>query len=148
MERTGIVELDLSASADNWEISDKEGDGPLIDPLDLPRRCLVTVGATAGFRSLLLEITQPHFLAELKRLRYTILEVQCGPDLDWFKQYVGDVESRGLDIHPFDFCPHLAKKMRHCTYKKNSRRQGVVICHGGAVARSVTRPLRPIGFPG
>src|SRR5207244_2831402 len=52
----------------------------------LARNCFVTVGATASFKLLLEEICRPEFLVQLRQCGYTGLDVQCGPDLEWFSE--------------------------------------------------------------
>jgi beta-1,4-N-acetylglucosaminyltransferase len=62
------------------------------------RQCFVTVGATAGFPSLIEEITTPAFLNCLIRHGYDRLTIQCGPDYQLAEQRIVSLGARQTDF--------------------------------------------------
>ncbi|KAK3350160.1 hypothetical protein B0T25DRAFT_261097 [Lasiosphaeria hispida] len=101
----------------------------------LPRRCLVTIGATAGFRSLLAEVITPKFLASIASKGFENLDVQCGPDLAWFRRQLEEVpeEQRyDVEIDCFAFTKNLTEYMVHCRFLPGVRDNGCVISHAGS----------------
>lgn len=102
-------------------------------PLD-HRRCFVTVGATASFRQLLEEIAQPSFLASLADNGFECLDVQCGPDHEWFDGTISsltDDEKHGIKITTFSLTNDMQGYMLRCRGEKGVRAPGVVISHAG-----------------
>ena len=103
----------------------------------LDRYCLVTVGATVGFKRLTQEVLRPAFWSFLASKGFTILHVQCGPDIAWAKDQLlsslGDDEvSKGLAVDVFDSRKNLLKEeMTLCKAAKGLRSQGLVISHAG-----------------
>ncbi|KAI1179258.1 glycosyltransferase family 28 C-terminal domain-containing protein [Nemania sp. FL0916] len=102
----------------------------------LARTAFVTIGATAGFRSLLREVVSPKFLAVLKTLNFTNLVVQCGPDLEYFDTIRPHVqESYGVDITAFSYAPDLKKYFMQASRGNDDagrRDCGVIISHAGS----------------
>ncbi|KAI0399806.1 glycosyltransferase family 28 C-terminal domain-containing protein [Xylaria palmicola] len=109
---------------------DKQRDGP-------SRTAFVTIGATAGFRSLLQEVVSPKFLATLRSQNFTSLVVQCGPDLGYFEAIRPShtQKSHGLDITAFSYAPDLKEHFARasCGNDHNGNREcGVIISHAGS----------------
>jgi len=96
------------------------------------RICLVTVGATAGFRQLLIEVLQPQFLRSLSQHGFSLLQVQCGPDFAWFQEQTRSLCSvYGVQIRSFDYTEDMMPHMLQCRGEANVRLPGVVISHAG-----------------
>ena len=98
------------------------------------RRCFVTVGATAGFRSLLDEVTTPEFLQALARHGYVLLDVQCGPDHAAVQERVAslrDEERHGIEVRSFAYTGEMSDYLIACRGELNVRPAGCVISHGG-----------------
>ncbi|KAK4126717.1 glycosyltransferase family 1 protein [Parathielavia appendiculata] len=104
-------------------------------PPQLPgRQCLVTVGATAGFRSLLEEVSSAGFLQCLAGHDYRTLEIQCGPDLDAITERVArltDEERVGISVMCFGYTTEMQSHILACRGEVNVRPAGCVISHGG-----------------
>jgi len=101
----------------------------------LGRRCFVTIGATAAFRQLLVEIIQPEFLKCLSDNGFDVLEVQCGPDYDWFQEQVNalaETSKHGIDITCFALTNNMASHMLACRGEAGIRLAGCVISHAGS----------------
>ncbi|KAL2126905.1 hypothetical protein VTI74DRAFT_11639 [Chaetomium olivicolor] len=102
---------------------------------ELPgRRCFVTIGATAGFRSLLEEVSTPAFLSCLAGHGYTDLRVQCGPDLAFFADRVAalkDEERHGVAVVSFAYTDEMTANIVACRGEDGVRPAGCVIAHGG-----------------
>ncbi|TGJ79074.1 hypothetical protein E0Z10_g9695 [Xylaria hypoxylon] len=103
----------------------------------LTRTAFVTIGATAGFRSLLQEVVSPKFLTTLKSLNFTDLVVQCGPDLEYFETIIPDhsQKSYGVKITAFSYAPDLNKYFTQASRSDddNGKREcGVIISHAGS----------------
>ncbi|KAF2965668.1 hypothetical protein GQX73_g7870 [Xylaria multiplex] len=101
------------------------------------RTAFVTIGATAGFRSLLQEVVSPKFLATLKSLDFTDLVVQCGPDLEYFDSIRPGYSQKayGLDITAFSYAPDLNKYFAQASRgdDDNGKREcGVIVSHAGS----------------
>lgn len=98
----------------------------------LPRRCFVTAGSVVTFRSLLLELLRPQFLAALVELGFDTMEVQCGDDYRWFMDQLDQVQHPGIDIKAIMWSPSLRDNMLECRGVDGVRSPGVVIAHAGA----------------
>ncbi|GAP83108.2 putative glycosyltransferase family 1 protein [Rosellinia necatrix] len=99
----------------------------------------VTIGATAGFRSLLEEVVSPTFIAALRALGFTDLIVQCGPDLQYFESIKSppDGKPHGIRITAFSYAPDLGKYFLQASRSDGSdgngkRHCGVIISHAGS----------------
>lgn len=98
------------------------------------RCCFVTVGATAGFRSLLNEITTAGFLDCLAKHGYTSLNIQCGPDLTTVESRIAslsDDEKRGISVRCFHYTDEMTTHIVNCRGQDGVRLAGCVIAHGG-----------------
>ena len=108
------------------------------------RHCFVTVGSIASFRLLLSEVLQPQFLKTLVDHGFNVLEVQCGPDRDWFLQQRDQLPETAkqldLAIHSFDYTTDMKNKMLQCRGLHQVRGAGCVISHAG------TQLLSPLLF--
>lgn len=111
-----------------------------------PKRCFVTVGATASFTSLIRAVLEPAFLEALHEHSYTELRIQYGKDgkklfedLVWLMS--DDPEKRlGITITGFDFKQEGLKKEMLAAKKVYGRdrqkadatgTEGCVISHAG-----------------
>lgn len=101
----------------------------------LERTCLVTVGATVGFRELTAAVLQPTFWHFLRSKGFTALRVQCGPDIPWATAILEESRSdvpKGLDVDVFEVRRNLmSEEMMLCKAVSGQRRQGLVISHAG-----------------
>jgi beta-1,4-N-acetylglucosaminyltransferase len=102
----------------------------------LSRTAFVTIGATAGFRSLLQEIVSDKFLTTLKSLDFTHLTVQCGPDLEYFETIKprDALQQYGLIITAFSYAPDLNDYFMQASRgedENGKRAYGVIISHAG-----------------
>lgn len=97
--------------------------------------CLVTIGATVGFRTLVGEVVHPEFWRFLRSKGFTHLRVQCGPDVPWASLRLAsfhDEAPKGLEIQVFETSRNLMREeMTLCQAKKGIRRQGLIISHAG-----------------
>ncbi|KAK0708383.1 hypothetical protein B0H67DRAFT_496124 [Lasiosphaeris hirsuta] len=101
----------------------------------LPRRCLVTIGATAGFQPLLAEVITPQFLSSIAGKGFENLDVQCGPDLDWFRDQlkeIPDEQRYGVKIDCFAITSNLTEYMVACRRLPGVREHGCIISHAGS----------------
>ncbi|KAH7148757.1 UDP-N-acetylglucosamine transferase subunit alg13 [Dactylonectria macrodidyma] len=102
-------------------------------PVD--RYCLVTVGATVGFKELTAAVLQPSFWEFLGSRGFTKLHVQCGPDVSWATAELAarkDEVPSSLSISIFDVTNNLMKdEMMFCKAVDGKRSQGLVISHAG-----------------
>ncbi|KAK3937908.1 glycosyltransferase family 28 C-terminal domain-containing protein [Diplogelasinospora grovesii] len=97
------------------------------------RRCFVTIGATAGFRQILVEIIQPEFLQCLASHGFDVMEVQCGPDYTWFQTQVAALtNNHGITIQPFDYTKDMKSHMLECRGQAGVRLAGCIISHAGS----------------
>ncbi|KAL2016386.1 hypothetical protein VTK56DRAFT_3808 [Thermocarpiscus australiensis] len=99
------------------------------------RRCFVTIGATAGFRALLDEVSTPGFLQCLARHGYSALTVQCGPDYGWFTERVNNLsaeDKHGISISSFQYTDSMIWHILNCRGEANVRLAGCVISHAGS----------------
>jgi beta-1,4-N-acetylglucosaminyltransferase len=101
----------------------------------LQRNCLVTVGATVGFKALTEQVLKPSFWEYLRTKKYTTLHIQCGPDVSWassvLKERKNEIPS-GLEIDVFDVRNNLMKEeMVLCKAVDGLRAGGLVISHAG-----------------
>jgi len=102
----------------------------------LSRTAFVTIGATAGFRSLVEEIISEKFLKTLQSLNFTDLVVQCGPDVNFFEAIKprNAMESYGLNITAFSYAPDLANYFMQASHSDGGsirRARGIIISHAG-----------------
>ncbi|KAG7286337.1 hypothetical protein NEMBOFW57_008646 [Staphylotrichum longicolle] len=98
------------------------------------RRCFVTVGATAGFRSLLEEVSSAGFLQGLAEHGYTLLDVQCGPDQAAFDDRIAGLRNEdrhGVEVRSFAYTSEMQEYVLACRGEQNVRPAGCVISHGG-----------------
>ncbi|KAM0557140.1 hypothetical protein ACHAPJ_005403 [Fusarium lateritium] len=101
----------------------------------LDRVCLVTVGATTGFKKLTEAALQPTFWQHLNSLGFTELHLQCGPDVAWASNQLAlrkeEVPSN-LVVDIFDVKRNLMKEeMLSCKAADGKRNLGLVISHAG-----------------
>lgn len=105
------------------------------DSRNLQRYCLVTVGATVGFKELTKEVLQPAFWQFLSSQGFTELHVQCGPDIPWATARFADHKNElpnDIRIEVFDVKSNLMKdEMVLCQAQQGQRTQGLVISHAG-----------------
>lgn len=98
--------------------------------------CLVTVGATVGFKTLVEGVLHPEFWHFLRSKRFTHLRIQCGPDIPWASQRLASFQHEapeGLEIQVFETSKNLMREeMTLCQAKSGIRRQGLIISHAGA----------------
>lgn len=99
------------------------------------RCCLVTVGATVGFRKLAAAVLEPDFYGHLASHGFTELRVQCGPDESWA---VARLESQkeavpaSISITAFSSRKNLLmEEMILCKAQGNERSKGLIIGHAG-----------------
>ncbi|EGR52593.1 glycosyltransferase family 1 [Trichoderma reesei QM6a] len=101
----------------------------------LQRHCLVTVGATVGFKQLTEQVLQPEFWEFLSAEGFTSLRIQCGPDISWASARLDSLRDRvpeGLEVHVFETTPNLMMdEMMLCKACSGLRRMGVVVSHAG-----------------
>lgn len=99
----------------------------------LPRKCFVTTGSLASFKSLLEEVLTPRFRQALVEHGYTHLEVQCGPDFDWFRgQPFSDRSNHSINIECLNWAPDIKANMLQTRGEAGVRQPGVVIGHAGS----------------
>ncbi|KAI0206740.1 glycosyltransferase family 1 protein [Astrocystis sublimbata] len=104
----------------------------------LSKTAFVTIGATAVFRSLLIEVASRKFLETLQALNFTDLVVQCGPDLDFFNKIKFDnvPETDSLTITTFSYAPDLKQYYLQASKSDGGeggkRDRGVIISHAGS----------------
>jgi hypothetical protein len=101
----------------------------------LERVCLVTVGATAGFKKLVDSVLLPSFWQYITSQGFTELHIQCGPDVAWASKQLtllkDDVPSE-LTIDIFDVKKNLMKEeMILCKDVAGKRQLGLIISHAG-----------------
>ena len=100
------------------------------------RNCLVTVGATVGFKSLTDTVLDPDFWHFLASNGFTGLRVQCGPDIDWASARVSarqDEVPKGMKVDVFETCKNLMmEEMALCKPAAGGDRvAGIIIAHAG-----------------
>ncbi|KAF4508004.1 hypothetical protein G6O67_004442 [Ophiocordyceps sinensis] len=106
-----------------------------LNPLE--RHCLVTVGATVGFRTLTQQVLDPSFWAFLRSHAFTALHVQCGPDISWASDRLSELllakeGDDGFSVDVFDVKANLMRdEMMRCKAQDRRRIQGLVISHAG-----------------
>ncbi|KAI5462524.1 hypothetical protein BGZ63DRAFT_216383 [Mariannaea sp. PMI_226] len=104
-------------------------------PKPSERYCLVTVGATVGFKALTESVLQPGFWTFLSSQGFTELRIQCGPDLPWATkklESLADEVPSELNILLFDVRKNLMKEeMILCKPIAGKRGRGLVISHAG-----------------
>ncbi|KAI1308282.1 glycosyltransferase family 28 C-terminal domain-containing protein [Xylaria venustula] len=101
----------------------------------LTKTAFVTIGATAGFPSLLQEVVSPKFLSTLQTLSFTDIIVQCGPDLEYFETIRPDDshKSYGVNITAFSYAPDLKEYFKLASRDSKANRDcGVIISHAGS----------------
>lgn len=101
--------------------------------------CLVTVGATVGFKSLVGEVLHPEFWNFLRSKGFTHLRIQCGPDIPWAAQRLASFQQEApkrLEVQVFETSRNLMKEeMTLCQTKAGIRRQGIIISHAGKLRK-------------
>ncbi len=100
------------------------------------RTCLVTVGATVGFKSLTDTVLDPDFWGFLSSKGFTALRVQCGPDIDWASARVSarqDELPKRFAVEVFETRKNLMmEEMALCKPAgEGARVAGVIIAHAG-----------------
>ena len=116
---------------------------PSPPPRRCHRYCLITVGSTAPFTSLITAAFDRAFLAALIDAGYTHLVIQAGQDADQFRPVAMRFAHSSLRIDCFDFVDDLRAVMVMCGKGEEEREMGVVICHAGESA--ALRPGVSIG---
>ncbi|KEY65029.1 hypothetical protein S7711_07365 [Stachybotrys chartarum IBT 7711] len=105
------------------------------DSKPLDRFCLVTVGATVGFKSLTQTALDAAFWHFLRSRNFTHLRIQCGPDIEWATSLLHERQADipvNLDVDVFGVRNNLMKEeMSLCKSTSGSRLQGLVIAHAG-----------------
>ncbi|KAK5987116.1 UDP-N-acetylglucosamine transferase subunit alg13 [Cladobotryum mycophilum] len=103
--------------------------------MSLERYCLITVGATVGFKELTGEALQPAFWQFLDSRGFTHLHIQCGPDVSWASTKLASLENEipsGLKVDVFDVRKNLMKEeMVLCKAVDGQRALGLIISHAG-----------------
>lgn len=102
-----------------------------------PRHCLVTVGATAPFTSLVAAAFDPTFLGALINAGFTKLVIQAGKDADLVRLAARMFGHPTLKVECFDFVDDLRSVMVMCGKGNDERDTGVVICHAGEFTADV-----------
>ncbi|EGX87993.1 glycosyltransferase family 28, putative [Cordyceps militaris CM01] len=99
------------------------------------RCCLVTVGATVGFRKLTAAVLEPDFWRHLAGHGFTELRVQCGPDEAWAAAQVErrrDEIPESLAVQVFASRNNLLmEEMTLCKASGTARSKGLIIGHAG-----------------
>ncbi|OAQ99776.1 hypothetical protein LLEC1_05140 [Akanthomyces lecanii] len=99
------------------------------------RYCLVTVGATVGFRTLTAAVLEPDFWRHLAAHGFTELRVQCGPDEPWAAASVASQREAipaSFSIEVFASRDNLLmEEMALCKASGNDRSKGLIIGHAG-----------------
>lgn len=114
-----------------------------------PRRCFVTIGATAAFRALLDEVSTADFLRCLAEHGYGRLDVQCGPDLDYFRARMANLggdERHGIAINYFAYTDDMDGYILACRSERGVRPAGCVIAHAGRSLRVLHQANRRCSF--
>ncbi|KAF4970797.1 hypothetical protein FSARC_2232 [Fusarium sarcochroum] len=105
------------------------------DATSLDRICLVTVGATTGFKKLTESVLHPTFWQYISSQGFTELHVQCGPDVAWASSKLAlrkEEAPSNLVIEIFDVKKNLMKEeMLLCKAVDGKRNLGLVISHAG-----------------
>ncbi|ELQ37395.1 hypothetical protein OOU_Y34scaffold00597g21 [Pyricularia oryzae Y34] len=96
----------------------------------LPRRAFVTIGATAGFRSLLEQVLRPEFLRWMRGYGFVRMTVQCGSDLEWFRSSLAAVaDTCGVEVDCFQYTTSMRDYIMPCRPVEGVCNAGIVICH-------------------
>jgi len=130
--------MDSSQTMDSSK--DRRSNPPLEFPLLANRKCFVTVGATAGFRPLLESVATRSFLGELALYKFTKLEIQCGPDFEWFEAMMARLQPEdlhGLKVTAFDLTDDMKSHFLSCRGEKGVSGPGCVIAHAGKFSSSI-----------
>lgn len=100
--------------------------------------CLVTVGATASFKPLILELLTERFLVQLHRYSYTHLVIQYGKDaqpiFDMFMKAIppDSEDLHGITVAGFEFVPDMSPYIQMVRKDAaNGLEQGLIISHAG-----------------
>jgi beta-1,4-N-acetylglucosaminyltransferase len=106
---------------------------PTIPDPDMDRHCLVTVGATTTFRTLVEGVLERPFISALITAGYTRLTIQCGADAEQFRNVALQFVHPTLKIDVIDYVDDLSRLMRKCRAAEglSRRRAGMMICHAG-----------------
>ena len=103
-----------------------------------PKRCFVTIGATAAFNSLVEAVLKPSFLEALRLAKFTELRIQYGDDgRRIFHEKVNkdksDVKTLfGIDVSGFDFDQTGLEKEMRAAKGTSAETEGCVISHAGS----------------
>ncbi|KAM0254961.1 hypothetical protein ACHAQJ_006269 [Trichoderma viride] len=96
---------------------------------NLQRHCLVTVGATVGFKQLTEQVLEPAFWRFLSSESFTSLRIQCGPDIDWAMARLASLKEdvpEGLKVDVFESTKNLMRdEMMLCKASSGSRSTGL-----------------------
>ncbi|KAI1092632.1 glycosyltransferase family 1 protein [Rostrohypoxylon terebratum] len=100
----------------------------------------VTVGASSSFKPLIEEVLSDAFIAKLKKLEFTNLIIQCGPDYDYFlsaqppEDALDDPNRLNVIGFPYkqDIYRWLALAAPSAPGERAKRAKGVIITHAGA----------------
>ena len=97
------------------------------------RYCLVSVGATTTFRSLVEKVFEPAFISALVKARYNRMIVQCGPDAPEFRKVALQQVDPALRVEVVDYVDDLSQLMRKCRAAGGNmaRETGMLISHAG-----------------
>ncbi|KAI1806735.1 glycosyltransferase family 1 protein [Daldinia bambusicola] len=108
-------------------------------PAKRSKYAFVTIGASASFKLLIEEVLSELFLAKLKSLGFTHLNIQCGPDYDYFlgaKPKENPQDPNGLQVVGFPFHDDIRKFMELATANDGPttplRDRGLIITHAGS----------------
>ena len=102
------------------------------------KRCFVTIGATAGFNSLVQAALEPQFLRALRDAQYTKLRIQYGEEGEQiFNEKVGTSDSQiedqyGIEVSGFDFNRSGLEGEMKAAKGSSATTEGTVISHAGS----------------
>ena len=107
--------------------------------------CFVTIGATAGFDSLITASLDPLFLEALQKAHYTDLLLQYGKEgkkvLQAFNTQILESEKKfGVRVNGFDFNKKGLMSEMSAAKGNGNRAEGVVISHAGNTASRYINP--------
>jgi beta-1,4-N-acetylglucosaminyltransferase len=102
------------------------------------KRCFVTIGATAGFNSLVRGVLEPSFFQALKEAGYTELRIQHGDEgAQIFEdngnsEYDDILEQYGIHVTGFDFNKSGLGAEMKAAKGGDDAEEGTVISHAGS----------------
>ncbi|KAJ5706922.1 UDP-N-acetylglucosamine transferase subunit alg13 [Penicillium malachiteum] len=107
-------------------------------PMMMMKLCLVTIGATAAFNTLISEVMDEPFFAKLKQTGFTHLIVQYGvAGKDIFDAFLakhpeGDPGLHGIGLGGFALTPDMHPYFMMAKNRRTRNQElGLVICHSG-----------------